>query len=60
MLGSLADAYDAVQETWLRLSRQDASGLENLGARLTTVLARVCLNMQQSRSTRREAPSTRT
>ena len=56
MLGSLSEADDAVQETWLRLSRQNASGIENLGAWLTTVVARVCLSMLQSRRTRREEP----
>src|SRR5437016_11207254 len=56
MLGSLAEADDAVQETWLRLSRSDASGVDNLGAWLTTIVARVCLNMPRSRRTRREEP----
>ncbi len=56
MLGSLSDAEDAVQETWLRLSRSDASTVENLGGWLTTVVARVCLNMLRSRQTRREDP----
>jgi RNA polymerase sigma factor (sigma-70 family) len=56
MLGSLADADDAVQETWLRLTRSDASGVDNLGAWLTTITARVCLNMLRSRNTRREDP----
>ena len=56
MLGSLTEADDAVQEAWLRLSRADASGIENLGGWLTTVVARVCLNMLQSRRTRREQP----
>src|SRR5499427_2894119 len=54
MLGSLAEADDAVQDAWLRLSRADASEVENLGAWLTTVVARVCLNMLRSRNTRRE------
>lgn len=54
MLGSLSDAEDAVQEAWLRLSRADTSGVENLGGWLTTVVARVCLNMLRSRKTRRE------
>ena len=54
MLGSLAEADDAVQETWLRLSRADASGIENLGGWLTTVVARICLNLLRSRETRRE------
>src|SRR5262247_3745902 len=58
MLGSLAEADDAVQEAWLRLSRSDVSGVDNLGAWLTTVVGRVCLNMLRSRSTRREDPLT--
>src|SRR2546421_4036618 len=56
MLGSLSEADDAVQEAWLRLSRADTSGIENLGGWLTTVVARVCLNMLRSRTTRREDP----
>jgi RNA polymerase sigma-70 factor (ECF subfamily) len=56
MLGSLPEAEDAVQESWLRLSRTDANGIENLTAWLTTVVARVCLNMLQARKTRREEP----
>jgi RNA polymerase sigma factor (sigma-70 family) len=56
MLGSLTEADDAVQEAWLRLSRADASGIENLGGWLTTVVARVCLNVLQSRKARREQP----
>jgi RNA polymerase sigma-70 factor, ECF subfamily len=56
MLGSLSEAEDAVQESWLRLSRTEASSIENLNAWLTTVVARVCLNMLQSRKTRREEP----
>jgi RNA polymerase sigma-70 factor (ECF subfamily) len=56
MLGSLAEADDAVQEAWLRLSRADTSGVENLGGWLTTVVARVCLNMLRSRTSRREEP----
>ena len=56
MLGSLSDADDAVQETWLRLSRSDVGGVENLGAWLTTVTSRVCLNMLRARRTRREEP----
>src|SRR6266511_5296961 len=56
MLGSLAEAEDDVQEAWLRLSRSEASGIENLGGWLTTVVARVCLNMLQSRLSRREEP----
>jgi RNA polymerase sigma factor (sigma-70 family) len=54
MLGSLSDADDAVQETWLRLSRTGAGEVGNLGGWLTTVVARVCLNMLRSRGTRRE------
>jgi RNA polymerase sigma factor (sigma-70 family) len=53
-LGSASEADDAVQEAWLRLSRSDADNIENLGGWLTTVVARVCLNMLQSR---RERPS---
>jgi RNA polymerase sigma-70 factor (ECF subfamily) len=56
MLGSLSEADDAVQEAWLRLSRSDAKDIDNLGAWLTTVVARVSLNMLRSRSTRREQP----
>jgi RNA polymerase sigma-70 factor (ECF subfamily) len=56
MLGSLSDADDAVQDTWLRLSRIDADEVENLGGWLTTVTARVCLNMLRSRRTRHEEP----
>ena len=55
MLGSLTDADDAVQEAWIRLSRSDASAIDNLRAWLTTVVARVCLNQLRSRATRREA-----
>jgi RNA polymerase sigma factor (sigma-70 family) len=54
MLGSLSEADDAVQEAWLRLSRSDASEVRNLGAWLTTVVARISLNMLRSRNTRRE------
>jgi len=54
MLGSLTEADDAVQDTWLRLSRAGAGGVENLGGWLTTVVARVCLNMLRSRASRRE------
>lgn len=54
MLGSANDADDAVQEAWLRLSRSDAGGIENLGGWLTTVTARVCLDMLRSRTSRRE------
>jgi RNA polymerase sigma factor (sigma-70 family) len=56
MLGSLSEADDAVQESWLRLSRSDASEVENLRAWLTTVVARVSLNVLRSRRTRREEP----
>jgi RNA polymerase sigma-70 factor (ECF subfamily) len=56
MLGSLTDADDAVQEAWLRLSRSDASEIENLRAWLTTVVARLSLSMLRSRRTRREEP----
>ena len=56
MLGSLSDAEDAVQESWLRLSRTDPSGIENLGGWLTTVVARVSLDMLRSRQSRREDP----
>jgi len=54
MLGSLSEADDAVQESWLRLSRSDASGIQNLGGWLTTVVARVCLDMLRSRKSRAE------
>jgi RNA polymerase sigma-70 factor (ECF subfamily) len=54
MLGSLGDAEDAVQEAWLRLGRTDMGGVENLAAWLTTVVARVCLDMLRSRKSRRE------
>jgi DNA-directed RNA polymerase specialized sigma24 family protein len=56
MLGSLNEADDAVQEAWLRLSRSDTSGVENLGGWLTTVVGRVCLDMLRSRKSRREEP----
>jgi RNA polymerase sigma factor (sigma-70 family) len=56
MLGSLSEADDAVQDAWLRLSRSDAGEIENLAAWLTTVVARVSLNMLRSRNTRREQP----
>jgi RNA polymerase sigma factor (sigma-70 family) len=56
MLGSLTEADDAVQEAWIRLSRSDADEIENLGSWLTTVVARVSLNMLRSRKTRREEP----
>jgi RNA polymerase sigma-70 factor (ECF subfamily) len=56
MLGSLSEADDAVQEAWLRLSRSDPDEIENLGGWLTTVVARVSLNVLRSRATRREEP----
>jgi RNA polymerase sigma factor (sigma-70 family) len=56
MLGSVAEAEDAVQEAWLRLDRTDTSDVANLGGWLTTVVARVCLTMLQSRKSRREDP----
>jgi RNA polymerase sigma-70 factor, ECF subfamily len=56
LLGSLADADDAVQDTWLRLSRAGTDDVENLGGWLTTIVARVSLNMLRSRRTRREEP----
>ncbi len=56
MLGSTAEADDAVQEAWLRLSRSDAAEIGNLGGWLTTVVARICLNMLRSRHTRGEQP----
>src|SRR5436190_16878316 len=56
MLGSLSEADDAVQDAWLRLSRADTSAVENLRAWLTTVVARVALNMLRSRRTRPEQP----
>jgi RNA polymerase sigma-70 factor (ECF subfamily) len=54
MLGSLTEADDAVQEAWLRLSRSDPTSIENLGGWLTTVVARICLNLLRSRALRRE------
>ena len=54
MLGSLAEADDALQDTWLRLSRGDTSSIENLGAWLTTVVGRVCVDMLRARQSRRE------
>ena len=55
MLGSLSEADDAVQEAWIRLNRADTSGVENMRAWLTTVVARVCLNMLRTRNSRRES-----
>src|SRR2546427_9917686 len=55
-LGSLSEADGAVQEAWLHLSRSDTSGGENLGGWLTTVVARICLDMLRSRTSRREQP----
>jgi RNA polymerase sigma-70 factor (ECF subfamily) len=57
MLGSRGEADDAVQEAWLRLSRSDTSAVENLGGWLTTVVARVSLDMLRSRASRREEPT---
>ena len=54
MLGSLSEADDAVQDTWLRLSRSTSGEVENLGGWLTTVVARVCLNILRARNIRRE------
>jgi RNA polymerase sigma factor (sigma-70 family) len=56
MLGSVSEAEDAVQESWLRLGRSDTSEIGNLGGWLTTVVARVCLDMLRSRKSRREEP----
>src|ERR1700741_4818035 len=56
MLGSSTEADDAVQEAWLRLSRSDVSGVDNLAGWLTTVVARVCLDMLRTRKSRREEP----
>ncbi|MGW1873413.1 RNA polymerase sigma factor SigJ [Streptomyces sp. NPDC001975] len=56
MLGSLAEAEDAVQEAWLKLGRTDADEIRNLGGWLTTVVGRVCLDMLRSRTARREQP----
>src|SRR5260370_2916182 len=55
MLGSLTDADDAVQDAWLRLTRAGAGEVDNLGGWLTTLVARICLNMPRSRNLRREA-----
>src|SRR6476469_3427889 len=59
MLGSSSEVDDAVQEAWMRLSRADATDIDNLGGWLTTVVARVCLDMLRSRTSRREEPLTR-
>lgn len=56
MLGSAAEADDAMQEAWLRLSRSGADGVENMGGWLTTIVARVCLDLLRARQTRREEP----
>jgi RNA polymerase sigma-70 factor, ECF subfamily len=56
MLGSLSEADDTVQEAWLRVSRAGTGGVDNLGGWLTTVVARVCLDMLRSRAARREEP----
>jgi RNA polymerase sigma factor (sigma-70 family) len=56
MLGSLSEADDAVQEAWLHVSRADARGVENLAGWLTTIVARICLDMLRSRKARREEP----
>src|SRR5205807_3521649 len=56
MLGSLAEADDAVQDAWLRIARSGAGGVDNLGGWLTTIVARVCLNVLRSRHVRREEP----
>jgi RNA polymerase sigma factor (sigma-70 family) len=56
MLGSLDDADDAVQEAWLRLSRQEDGAIENLGGWLTTVVARICVDMLRARRSKREEP----
>jgi RNA polymerase sigma factor (sigma-70 family) len=56
MLGSHAEAEDALQESWIRVARAGADGVENIGGWLTTVVARQCLNMLRSRTSRREEP----
>jgi len=56
MLGSMSEAEDAVQEAWLNLSRSDTSTVRNLSGWLTTVVARVCLDMLRARKSRREEP----
>jgi RNA polymerase sigma-70 factor (ECF subfamily) len=55
MLGSLTEADDALQDAWIRVTRADAGNVDNLGGWLTTIVARVCLNMLRARRTRREA-----
>jgi RNA polymerase sigma factor (sigma-70 family) len=57
MLGSLTEADDALQESWLRINRAETVGVENLGGWMTTVVSRVCLDMLRSRKTRREDPA---
>src|SRR2546421_10354065 len=54
MLGSPSEAEDAVQEAWLRLSRSDTAGVENMRGWLTTVVSRICLDMLRARQARRE------
>src|SRR5690242_16067763 len=56
MLGSLSEADDAVQETWLRFAGHDTGTVENLGGWLTTVVSRICLDMLRARAARREEP----
>jgi RNA polymerase sigma factor (sigma-70 family) len=56
MLGTASEADDAVQEAWLRLSRAETGGVDNLGGWLTTVVGRVCLDMLRARQSRREEP----
>jgi RNA polymerase sigma factor (sigma-70 family) len=56
MLGSFDDADDAVQEAWLRLSRQEDGGIENVGGWLTTVVGRICVDMLRARRSKREEP----
>src|SRR5262245_18859266 len=56
VLGSVSEAEDAVQEAWIRLSRTDVSGVDSLRGWLTTVVARVCLDMLRTRASRREDP----
>src|SRR5579863_6142112 len=56
MLGSLAEADDAVQDTWVRVGRAGTEGVENIGGWMTTICARVCLNLLRSRAIRREEP----